>query len=248
MQFIILGASPGLPQLNKHLSSLYVHHQGKHLLFDCGEGCSHQLLRYSLDKDLLDAIIISHYHPDHFSGIFMLIQMLYLQQRQKTLHLYLPEREDDFEALLHLQYTFRQRLSYRLVIHPMEDLPLHHPQIKIQSTNHLHGYSQIIQDLQLSNTMRSWAFQIGESPRSLVYTSDIQQTDCITSFLDCHTIIIDALHPEASQITSLAELPIPRVILTHGSSEELSEWMTNHAPGSFEFAEEGKHYYINDKD
>ena len=246
MQFIILGSSPGLPQLDKHLSSLYVCHQGTHLLFDCGEGCSRQLLRYSLDKDLLDAIIFSHYYLDHFSGIFMLIQMLYLQQRQKTLHLYLPEREDDFEALLNLQYTFRKRLSYRQVIHPMEDLPIHYHQFMIQSTNHLHGYSQIIQDLPLSNTMQSWAFQLGESPHRLVSTSDIQQTDCITSFLDCHTIIIDALHPEASQITSLAELPIPRVILTHGISEELSEWMAAQAPASFEFAEEGKHYYIND--
>ena len=123
MEFTIFGSGSGLPVLDKGLSSIYVNYQGKKLLFDCGEGSSYHLLRHELCQNEIDAIIISHYHPDHVSGLLMLIQMFYLKKRSKELQVFLPERVADFEAILQFHYTFKQRWPFELILHPMEELP-----------------------------------------------------------------------------------------------------------------------------
>ena len=94
MRFIILGSGPGIPQMDKNLSSIYVQTEHANLLLDCGDGCAKRLLQLGKSGDHLDAVLISHYHPDHIAGIFMLLQMLYLQDRRKALTIYVPERPE----------------------------------------------------------------------------------------------------------------------------------------------------------
>lgn len=245
MNFIILGAGPGLPLPDKCLSSIYVNHGDRHFLFDCGEGCSRQLLRHGLSGEVLDAVFISHFHPDHISGIFMLIQMLYLQKRSKDLFLFLPERETEFESLLQYQYTFLEKLGFKLHILSNDSIRDHFPQIHAMQTDHLWGYEELVTALDLPNQMRSWAFRIGEPGGDLVYTADIQSTDCVASLLQgCHTAIVDAMHPPLEQILKLADNGIPRVLLTHGLSEELELWLQHHQADNFELAMEDIGYHI----
>ncbi|MBC8384908.1 MAG: MBL fold metallo-hydrolase, partial [Candidatus Cloacimonetes bacterium] len=78
MNIRILGSASGLPTPGKNHSAVYVHSNDSNILFDCGEGTAKQLLRYKLDHNHLDAIVISHFHPDHISGLYMVLQMLYL--------------------------------------------------------------------------------------------------------------------------------------------------------------------------
>lgn len=231
MNFIILGAGPGLPLPDKGLSSIYVNHGDRHFLFDCGEGCSRQLLIHGLSGELLDAVFISHYHPDHISGIFMLVQMLYLQDRKHDLYLFLPERESEFEALLQFQYTFLPKLGFKLHILSNDVIGDYYPEVSAMQTDHLLGYKDLIEALGLPNQMRSWAFRIGNPGQDLVYTADIQSTDCVSPLLQgCHTVIVDALHPPMEQIVKLQEYSIPRVLLTHGISEELELWLRSKQP------------------
>lgn len=241
MEFIIFGSGSGLPVLDKGLSSIYVEHQGKKLLFDCGEGSSYHLLRHELCQNEIDAIIISHYHPDHATGLLMLIQMLYLQQRSKRLQVFLPERVADFEAILQFHYTFKQRWPFELHLHPMEELPHIYPEVQIHLTDHLEGYKDIIQELGLPNQMKSWAFRVD----NWVYSSDIETTDCLAPILqDLDTLVVDALHPKLEQILKLKEYRIRQIILNHGLSPELDEWLQNNEHGNFIVAEENVPYHI----
>ena len=247
MKFILFGTGPGLPVLDKGLSSIHVEHEGRHFLLDTGEGCSHQLLRHGLSGDVLDAVLVSHYHPDHISGIFMLIQMLYLQRRAKDLHVFLPERENEFEGLLQFQYTFPHRLSFRLLVHPMEELNRYFTGIDAMQTDHLQNYRNVVEPLGFPNPMRSWAFRIGGPGKALVYSADIQTTDCIRPFLeDIHSLIVDAMHPPVEQILKLADVPIPRVLLTHGLSPELEDWLAVNTAPNFELAQEDFEYRIDE--
>lgn len=54
----------------EHGLSVYVEHNGRRILFDCGAGSNSQRNAYRLGIDLkgLDAVVISHSHYDHASG------------------------------------------------------------------------------------------------------------------------------------------------------------------------------------
>ncbi|HPF09349.1 MAG TPA: MBL fold metallo-hydrolase, partial [Candidatus Cloacimonadota bacterium] len=141
MQIRILGTGSGLPELGKHLSSVHVNCRGKQYLLDCGEGSIYQLLRYGVDVNDLDAVVITHFHPDHVAGVFMLVQMLYLQGRSKDLSIFIPERTEEFEGLFSMFYTFPERLCFRLTILPMAELNSKFPDLQAWPNDHLLGYS-----------------------------------------------------------------------------------------------------------
>jgi hypothetical protein len=52
------------------------------------------------------------------------------------------------------------------------------------------------------------------------------------------------MHPPLEQILKLADNGIPRVLLTHGLSEELELWLQLHQADNFELAMEDIGYHI----
>lgn len=240
-----MGTGPGLPEPERHLSSLYVKTDSFRLLFDCGEGISQQLLKHELAGDSIDAIFISHYHPDHISGIYMLLQMLYLQDRTKPLHIFLPEHTDIFLQTLRFMYTFKEKFSFELIFHTCEESSAVYPEVKAVPTDHLLGYSELVLSRSLPNLMRSFAFHIQSPGGALVYTSDIQTTDCVATILvDCHTAIVDAQHPDMEQILKLRDNTSGRILLTHGPSRELLDIIGGGAYPRFDIALEDHSYHI----
>jgi hypothetical protein len=234
-----------MPEPDSHLSSVYVEADGLCLLFDCGEGTSHQLLKHGLAGDKIDAIFISHYHPDHISGIYMLMQMLYLQERKKPLRLFLPEQLDFFLQTLRFMYTFREKLGFELLVHPCEESGTVFPEVAAIPTDHLLGYAELVKTANLPNHMRSFAFRIDSASGSLVYTSDIQTTDVVSGILKhCHTAIVDAQHPDLEQILKLKDNSTGRLLLTHGPSEELRNCISGEPYSRFEIAREDHTYHI----
>ncbi|HCX72326.1 MAG TPA: hypothetical protein DHM37_01275 [Candidatus Cloacimonas sp.] len=95
----ILGSASALPELNKHHAAIMVSYSNQNQLWDAGEGVSEQILKYGYDKNFIDDILITHFHPDHISGIFMLLQMLYLQGRTKKLRIFIPEDINFFQSM-----------------------------------------------------------------------------------------------------------------------------------------------------
>jgi ribonuclease BN (tRNA processing enzyme) len=245
MKFILLGTGSGMPELGKNQSSLYVNVNGKHLLFDCGEGVSKQLLKHHLDNNVLDAIFISHYHPDHISGLFMLLQMLKIQKREKPLQLFLPERPAALVETLQFLYTFIQKFTFPLHILDCEESELYFEEVNAALTDHLLEYEDLVNENKLPNLLHSYAFRISGPEGSLAYTSDINKVDSVQFLIrDCHTVIIDAQHPEADQIIRLQYSGIKRVLLTHSISPKLQAFLFENPIDMFEFAQEDITYFI----
>ncbi len=245
MKFILLGTGSGMPELDKNQSSLYVNVNEKHLLFDCGEGVSKQLLKHHLDNNVLDAIFISHYHPDHISGLFMLLQMLKLQKREKPLQLFLPERPAALVETLQFLYTFIQKFTFPLHILDCEESELYFEEVNAALTDHLLEYEGLVNENKLPNLLHSYAFRISGPEGSLAYTSDINKVDSVQFLIrDCHTVIIDAQHPEADQIIRLQYSGIKRVLLTHSISPKLQAFLFENPIDMFEFAQEDITYLI----
>jgi len=245
MKFILLGTGSGMPELGKNQSSLYVNVNGKHLLFDCGEGVSQQLLKHHLDNNVLDAIFISHYHPDHISGLFMLLQMLKIQKREKPLQLFLPERPAALVETLQFLYTFIQKFTFPLHILDCEESELYYEEVNAALTDHLLEYEDLVNENKLPNLLHSYAFRISGPEGSLAYTSDINKVESVQFLIrNCHTVIIDAQHPEADQIIRLQYSDIKRVLLTHGISPNLQAFLFENPIDMFEFAQEDITYII----
>jgi ribonuclease BN (tRNA processing enzyme) len=231
--------------LGKNQSSLYVNVNGKHLLFDCGEGVSQQLLKHHLDNNVLDAIFISHYHPDHISGLFMLLQMLKIQKREKPLQLFLPERPAALVETLQFLYTFIQKFTFPLHILDCEESELYYEEVNVALTDHLLEYEDLVNENKLPNLLHSYAFRISGPEGSLAYTSDINKVESVQFLIrNCHTVIIDAQHPEADQIIRLQYSGIKRVLLTHGISPTLQAFLFENPIDMFEFAQEDITYII----
>lgn len=245
MNFIILGAGPGLPNAENNLSSLVIQTSGGNFLADCGDGTYKQLLQKGFSGDYLDAILISHYHPDHVAGLYMVLQMLYLEGRTKPLDLFLPERPAAFLDTLHMFYTFEQRFAFNLKVHEIIDAELVYPGVSVALTDHLLGYESVIAKYQYSNLMQSYSFVFDDKNKTLIYTSDLGTFTNIEALLQsADTVVMDALHPPADLIIDFILKNNNRIILTHGISDKLKHWLQENPQSQVELAQEGILYQL----
>ncbi len=71
-------------------------YNGKNILLDCGEGMRGQMDKIKFDYFDLDAIFISHFHPDHFNLDSLLqsfaVRAYYYQKVKKPLKIFGPPR------------------------------------------------------------------------------------------------------------------------------------------------------------
>lgn len=71
MKLTIIGCWGGYPKKNEASSGYLLEHDGFHLLLDCGSGVLLKLQNV-VQPEELDAVILSHYHPDHNADIGVL--------------------------------------------------------------------------------------------------------------------------------------------------------------------------------
>jgi ribonuclease BN (tRNA processing enzyme) len=245
MDIRVLGAGSGMPSAALNCSAILVQANGQNFLLDCGEGVSKSLPLVNPNPDFLDAIIITHYHPDHVGGIFLLLQMLYLGKRSKAMTLFLPEREDDFRGILQMFYTFPEKFGFRLDLQPMEQLGTYFPQLTCMQNDHLTGYTEIIRKNQLTNRQKAYSIRINSPEGDFVYSSDISTTDSIWHLLQgAHTLLVDAGHPEAEQILKLKQLGLKLVLMTHEPHADLRQALRDIPSSLFQEAQEGEVYHI----
>lgn len=245
MKFTILGAGSGLPHTDYNSSSILVQTSFGNFLADCGEGTSRQLLKNGIAINDIDAILISHYHPDHVSGIYMLLQMFYLLNRTKPLKLFIPERISAFIDSMHQFYLFQQKFHYDLEILEMDSIRKNYQSIAAVQNDHLHNYIDFINKYNYPNSLKSFSFSFSDDGKNLVYTSDINTIKELSDILNkASCVIIDALHPQADKVISIADNPDRLIILTHGISLELESWLSKNNYPNIIIAVENKTYAI----
>lgn len=87
----ILGS--GTAVSSSYPSGYLFSHNNHHYLIDCGEGIRHRLDKAKVDYFDIEAVFLSHFHPDHFN-IETLIQSMmvrnFKEKREKTLIVYGP--------------------------------------------------------------------------------------------------------------------------------------------------------------
>lgn len=91
----ILGSSAATPSLKRGLSAVVLNHENSSFLFDCGEATQMQMIKYSVRRDRINHICISHLHSDHYLGLIGLLFSYNLLGREKPLYLYAPAELKD---------------------------------------------------------------------------------------------------------------------------------------------------------
>ncbi|MGA8114417.1 MAG: MBL fold metallo-hydrolase, partial [Actinocatenispora sp.] len=80
MRLTVVGCSGSAPGPDSACSSYLVEHEGYRLLLDLGAGASGPLQRHAA-ADQIDAVMVSHWHSDHWSD---LTQLGYLRSRAEA--------------------------------------------------------------------------------------------------------------------------------------------------------------------
>lgn len=93
MQVTVLGSGVwlGNRREEKRGPGFLVEAGGKKILVDCAAGANYQLARARVDPNAIDAILITHLHPDHVAGLVPLLGEMYLAGRKKRLEIYGPK-------------------------------------------------------------------------------------------------------------------------------------------------------------
>ncbi len=86
VQVLFLGSGDAFSAGGRHQAGYLVTGGGHTLLLDCGATTLTSLKREGFDEGALDAVLISHLHGDHFSGLpFLFLEYTYLSPRQRPL-------------------------------------------------------------------------------------------------------------------------------------------------------------------
>ncbi len=94
MKLTVLGCWAPYPRAGGACPGYIVQAGGKNILLECGNGVLSNLQKH-LDFRLLDAVVISHFHPDHYLDLYCLRHAVASARRTnpdlQPLNLYLPE-------------------------------------------------------------------------------------------------------------------------------------------------------------
>lgn len=87
----LLGTSGAVPDAQRDYVSLVVEDAGRLILIEAGGSPFHRLGHVGLDPRRLEGVFLSHRHPDHLSGLPVLLMGLWLQRRDRPLWIAGPE-------------------------------------------------------------------------------------------------------------------------------------------------------------
>ena len=81
-----LGSGDAFGSGGRFQSCIYVRCEATHLLIDCGASSLIAMKRFGVDPSLIDTILLSHLHGDHFGGLpFFVMDAQFVSRRRKPL-------------------------------------------------------------------------------------------------------------------------------------------------------------------
>jgi ribonuclease BN (tRNA processing enzyme) len=217
----VLGSASGMPTPERSHACFLLETKQESFLFDAGEGCASSIVRHDIDHQRIYHIFITHMHPDHCSGLPMLLQMMHLNRREIPLTIYLPaEAVEPTRRYLQTLYLFPDWLSFELFLQPIRPNPIYRDEkvaVSAFQNRHLMGYGQHIAEEHLMNQMQSYSLMILMAGKRIYYSGDVGGVEDIRQVLsESDVAITECMHLSPEELMALlAERKIPRVVLTH---------------------------------
>lgn len=90
LDITLLGTGGVMPLPDRALTAAYIRQGSSALLIDCGEGTQTAIRRWGLRFKPIDAILLTHYHADHVSGLPGLLLTMGNEGRRDSVTIYGP--------------------------------------------------------------------------------------------------------------------------------------------------------------
>jgi ribonuclease Z len=102
-KLIILGTANAIPDAQHENTHLLLAAEHRTILIDCASNPLLRLEKAGVDFHALTDLILTHFHPDHVSGVPLLLMNMWLLGRKNPLHIHgLPYTLDRVETLMGL--------------------------------------------------------------------------------------------------------------------------------------------------
>lgn len=220
------GTGSGKTSLTRFHSSLLLSDSDYNLLVDTGDGISRALLQQNIPYNSIGGILISHLHPDHFSGLAGLIVQMKMAERKSKLLIYTHHSLlKTIQNFLKFSYIFIERTEFPLDFFCYdfdENILVSSGLFFIARGNtHLKKYKH---DPFLSRASSSFLFTYGN--KNIYYSGDIGSINDLLLFND-HNIdilITEATHLNIEELAGIyQQLKPEKIILTHLSDDNIDE-------------------------
>ena len=127
MRIIILGAGTIIPTRERFGSSILLETSLGGILLDIGPGTIEKLRRIGYDLEMINRILITHFHVDHVSDLLPFLKLRALSRKnygkfEEVIDIYGPRGLNDFIEDLLIKNRF---LSYLMNLDVLRDVRLH---------------------------------------------------------------------------------------------------------------------------
>lgn len=224
-EIIFIGTGSGKASVKRYHSSI-LFKTGKHnLLIDAGDGISRALINSNIDFNMIDSILFSHYHADHFAGLASLITQMKLINRTEPLKLFTHKNLiEPLESLLNSVYMFKENLNFDLNIFgfEFENNICADYGINFTAKKNSHIYQKENLKHYPAELFVSSSFLLEVDKEKIIYTSDIGSKDDIYLFADKNIacMIIECTHIAVDEIyEALIKISPQKLFITHISDE-----------------------------
>ncbi|MFW5986019.1 MAG: MBL fold metallo-hydrolase [Halanaerobiales bacterium] len=228
MKMTVLGARGAYPGKNEGCSGYLIQENGFNLLLDCGSGVVSALQNY-IELIELDAVVLSHYHADHWSDIGVLQHGIMIickvSNNHKNLPIYGPRDNESPVDLNYKSYTagrpYRENRS--LTLGPFT-----------------------IEFLKTKHSIPCFAVKITSGETIIVYTADTAYFKELAGFSYNADLLIaeSTLYPETNgqKLGHMNSTDAARLAEKAGSGELLLSHLPNYGDNNILLKDAGKHF------
>lgn len=245
MKLTILGCYGPYASADGACSGYLLEDKDTKILVDCGNGVLSKLLSYCDDLNKLDAIFISHLHPDHMSDLMILRYAIYLKRMtgklKKSIPIYLPV--NPVEEYERIQYKDSFVLN---IINEKSEVNIKGINIRFKQTSH---------------PIECYAMSFEKNGKKFVFSGDTKYFDDLIEFAKesdlflCEANVLQkhitetVPHLSGKQAAEIAlKADVKKLILTHIWPDINQNELLNEAKeiftNSVELAKSDKEYFI----